>query len=1318
MEKQTIIWTVLPDGIQDGKARLSVVISPRLQADDDQERPLQVYPDFIDWPRKIQGAGFQVLVSGQVVPADVAGNTAPELWRALFPAQTTFVKPHVYADLRGRPFVRFPAAELYDKIKQHYTDAALAFTAGLPGAHDLNDFRKLGLSGAVKQKIGQLLEGVSPDKIPNQLDITPEEKPVVEAYLFYHRSKPRARPNPARLMDLNQFEFHEVLAALRDYPWLLRKLGLVIDLIVPADHLPPSGTLRVLPTLPDALSTATVHFRPATAYVKDKGFRSQESSRGIAGRLLALDTPGFSALQVDVDSAVFKLQALVDNLDGLQQATDMEDRAEGVPTLRAGGIAVVRDNRAQQILGAQDRQGNLEQALQVVQKLTEAATTAAPETRAALLAKIVAIESETVLHAEDLVAGYRVDILDQRTGQWRSLHERVGHYRFFGPHAPHQEPVADEGFVRPSVTQEAPDAEPLGREPRPVYAHDALFHWDGWSLAAPRPGKSLDPQSTVKGPAYDAEAVVNDPAALAKQGRNRYNMAAWFTARRLPALRFGRSYDLRVRLVDLAGNSASLDEAGDAHSIQNITYLRYEPVSPPVVVPREDFQLPVQPGESLERLVVRSDRGTQADAYAATFAGFTHNPGYCPDRERHLVPPKTTQQMAELHGKFDNPATGRLRGDQQTYDLACREAGALGAVHPKEQIDIPYLPDPLARGVAFLNLPGVPVGCIGRIGPDGQLKYEQENFEQSLTLIDFGDDTDWPYRVRAFRLRLIGIPEGQPPSLPCWDPQARVLDVELQQGRMADVQYSCYMHDRDLEVMGIAQWIKEKGATRVYELARLGRHWMLTPYRTLHLVHAVQRPLHDPVLTIGAEKDTVGDTFARLTCVVKVDSHSTAKADLRASWEEWVDDLAKPRPERRAGQSHVFDCRTDTDNGVQSFARVADTDTRLRHEFGDTRYRRVTYDLVATTRFREYFTLPAAAAAGFTIPSSAVLLLTAGSQPVTVDVPNSARPLAPGVIYAVPTFVRSQQRLTPISTELEHPTSLRARRRGGLRVYLARPWYSSGDGELLAVVLPPNPTSSEQPDSLKPYVTRWGRDPLWVAGMLPSFCPDLSHFPNRVRNIPEQATLEEIPNQAVRVACFPVEYDETRQLYYADIDMDTGQAYFPFVRLALARFQPISLPGAHLSRVVLAEFMQVTPDRLATVVFKPRSSTDFTATVTGAVPEKHQGASILPSFPNVIEFRVERQVLDRSDLGWEAVDALLVRVQPVFAQAGTPKTDYTATWQASFQLPAPRTSARFRLVIQEAETHFLEPERVPFPAGSEFLPPATSRVVYTEVFDL
>jgi hypothetical protein len=65
----------------------------------------------------------------------------------------------------------------------------------------------------------------------------------------------------------------------------------------------------------------------------------------------------------------------------------------------------------------------------------------------------------------------------------------------------------------------------------------------------------------------------------------------------------------------------------------------------------------------------------------------------------------------------------------------------------------------------------------------------------------------------------------------------------------------------------------------------------------------------------------------------------------------------------------------------------------------------------------------------------------------------------------------------------------------------------------------------------------------------------------------------------VDVAPHDVFFDTERQLWYCDIEVRFGAAYFPFIRLALARYQPVALSAAHLSNVVLADFMPLVPDR-------------------------------------------------------------------------------------------------------------------------------------------
>ena len=60
-------------------------------------------------------------------------------------------------------------------------------------------------------------------------------------------------------------------------------------------------------------------------------------------------------------------------------------------------------------------------------------------------------------------------------------------------------------------------------------------------------------------------------------------------------------------------------------------------------------------------------------------------------------------------------------------------------------------------------------------------------------------------------------------------------------------------------------------------------------------------------------------------------------------------------------------------------------------------------------------------------------------------------------------------------------------------------------------------------------------------------------------------------------------FDGARKLWFCDIELEAGTAYQPFVRLALCRYQPHSIDGHHISRVVLADFAQLLPRRVATL---------------------------------------------------------------------------------------------------------------------------------------
>jgi hypothetical protein len=131
---------------------------------------------------------------------------------------------------------------------------------------------------------------------------------------------------------------------------------------------------------------------------------------------------------------------------------------------------------------------------------------------------------------------------------------------------------------------------------------------------------------------------------------------------------------------------------------------------------------------------------------------------------------------------------------------------------------------------------------------------------------------------------------------------------------------------------------------------------------------------------------------------------------------------------------------------------------------------------------------------------------------------------------------------------------------------------------------------------LKGYITQWGKDPIWSAAAPPSQAMPLpEHFINAI-TMGTELTLDELSNGPFipfTAVGHKVDYDDQhgRRLWYCDIEMNMGEAYFPFVRLALARYQPQSLADAHLSRVVLADFIQLLPDRSASITFDPIDTT-------------------------------------------------------------------------------------------------------------------------------
>ncbi len=250
-----------------------------------------------------------------------------------------------------------------------------------------------------------------------------------------------------------------------------------------------------------------------------------------------------------------------------------------------------------------------------------------------------------------------------------------------------------------------------------------------------------------------------------------------------------------------------------------------------------------------------------------------------------------------------------------------------------------------------------------------------------------------------------------------------------------------------------------------------------------------------------------------------------------------------------------------------------------------------------------------------------------------VVIPNSVRPDAPKVLYAVPIYNRSQK------------ASKATRTGGALHVLPGPALVVDGRSRALGRGVPPHRPHRRyrgarpgrqvhHPVGLRPRV-RLAEQPGHVhtraadPGLLPLKTGDAVGL-----------TLEELEDlglgsTTVDVAAHAVQFQPPQRpgdagrwfcdIQLTDHDGSELKSYMPFVRLALARYQRHSITGCELSRVVLADFAQLSPTRSVTVT---SGGLGFlkTVTVAGRAPlPAGTTANTLAVPSNTVKAFVEQQ---------------------------------------------------------------------------------------------
>ncbi|MCS5719727.1 hypothetical protein N1027_16460 [Herbiconiux sp. CPCC 205763] len=1079
-----------------------------------------------------------------------------------------------------------------------------------------------------------------------------------KARRFYEDDRSAAIDIPPQPLPVPGAEFHRRVGSAGDHPELLRRLGLVLDLRV-SDPGRLAGSQWIAAVVAvagdESLSRSP---RTLVRMLDDRSLIAEPDPSRAAewseGRLAVGNSEAFALMTVDPDGSALKTERFVMALPRMARLERNGDDVTGAPpALRATGFAVARLRQDQKTAPQAERQRALVVELEANPDVTTAPT----------------------VGATDVTRGYRVEALDLTTGLWHSLHRRRTTLRLDdtggrgGPGAGELilDDVPLEGFTQGTAARQnsdAPDAT--------LHVHETLFGWDGWSLSAPRPGRWLrDELSRDADGGYTIDEKVDaEPPEPAEAPPDPFRFDHRVEPGSLPRLRFGRDYAFRAWGVDLAGNTREhlLDDwtadprgpldpgVADAETLRAVTppapFLRWDPVPPPAIVPEK----PYTEGESLRVVVLRSE----VTQDRATGAVTVHDP-VVPASARHLAPPKTSQLQCELHGRFDEAldTTGagaaaarstmlawsfRESGsffDDEVSDAADpaapphplgyvslhTEPGALRdkdvpttlpgpndvlapgqyVVHDTEFAELPYLPDPLAAGLS-LSFP-----------PRRDERYRPVLSEAAVTAPYLGT---WPF-AEPFRLELAA---------------ADVLDARvdgrrivfgLPAGSEQRFALSSSLEGRSLDLFGVWRALPWSFTSVASAAARDGALWALTPAEELRLVHAVPRPVAAPRAGGLFVLRNVAAAVATLRGTVVVHGSSTESLTAEARWRETVDDPAALGP--------VFRWMTDIGftAGIDPRQTVAELNGRIlpgganddgwalaeaNHQFADTRFRRVTYRLRATTRFREYFGPDAIAPVPLPAPPSPVgagpeaggdpAELPASdprsdavwprddgksvlSDPIVLDIPSSARPPAPAVHSVVPLFRWFDE------PAADQPFARRRERRSGLRVYLERPWFATGEGELLAVLMAAEPSRASAADDVD-WVSQWGRDPVWAGRTLPARrirpitleAPDLAlgdaaggHPATGQLRLSLPLSTDAVPEMvSVEAVAYAPAFSASRGLWFVDIAFEKTPALWPFVRLAVARYQPVSLAGLHLSTAVRADFAQLPPERALTVL--------------------------------------------------------------------------------------------------------------------------------------
>lgn len=301
-------------------------------------------------------------------------------------------------------------------------------------------------------------------------------------------------------------------------------------------------------------------------------------------------------------------------------------------------------------------------------------------------------------------------------------------------------------------------------------------------------------------------------------------------------------------------------------------------------------------------------------------------------------------------------------------------------------------------------------------------------------------------------------------------------------------------------------------------------------------------------------------------------------------------------------------------------------ETQLKRLYvpSDTKARRVIVTLEAQARYRDSFVeldgksdaiapekgwLSTSTSISAAVPESAARP-TSAQQPkdgqVELWIPSTTRPRPIDPKSIIPAFIWRETR-----TRLADTSMATGHQRMIVRLRFRRPWFSSGEGERLGIVLWPSAIFDRRKYSLlngffegagtvapsaADYITRWAADPIGQGNvdMAPYMAPevfadfgggrkDVMYVPHVDVPLPRSGDGKD-PAQKFGAAllAYTPRFDVQDESWYADVELASGDIANCFVQFGLVRFQPASKCDVAVSEPT-SVMVQIMPDREITV---------------------------------------------------------------------------------------------------------------------------------------